>query len=45
MLTQEFKVLAANRLGEPSNSTPAFSGGEIFVRTEKTLWCVSEKKS
>jgi hypothetical protein len=39
-----FKVLAVNALGEPSNSTPAVSDGEIFLRTRKAVWCVSGKR-
>jgi outer membrane protein assembly factor BamB len=39
-----FKVLAVNALGEPSNSTPAVSDGEIFLRTQKAVWCVSGKR-
>ena len=39
----KFEVLAVNALGELSNSTPAFSSGDVFLRTERTLWCVSEQ--
>ena len=39
----KFEVLAVNPLGELSNSTPAFSDGDIFLRTESALWCVSGK--
>ena len=35
-----FEILAANDLGEASNCTPAFSNGEIFIRTENALWCI-----
>jgi len=38
-------VIATNPLGEPSNSSVAVSNGEIFLRTHKSLWCVSETKS
>lgn len=37
------EVVAENDLGEPSNSTPAFSEGEIFLRTSKALYCVAEQ--
>lgn len=37
-----FEILAANDLGEASNCTPAFSKGEIFVRTENALWCIAK---
>ena len=37
-----FEVIAANDLGDASNCTPAFSNGEIFIRTENALWCIAE---
>jgi outer membrane protein assembly factor BamB len=42
----KFEVLATNRLekGESTNSSPAISNGEIFIRTNRHLWCISEKK-
>lgn len=39
---EEFKLVATNQLDGPSNSTPAFSDGEIFLRTSKSLFCVAE---
>ena len=41
---KKFAALAVNKLGEPSNSTPAISDGEIFLRTAKAVYCISEKK-
>lgn len=38
----EFELLASNALDEPSNATPAFSSGEIFIRTEAHLYCIAE---
>jgi outer membrane protein assembly factor BamB len=35
-----YKVLAKNTLGEPTQASMAVSNGRIFIRTEKTLWCV-----
>lgn len=35
-----FVPLAINKLGEPTNATPAFSDGEIFLRTSKSVSCV-----
>ena len=26
----------------PSNATPAISAGEIFLRTDKNLYCIAE---
>lgn len=38
----KFEELARNALGEPSNSTPAVSDGEIFIQTHKHLYCIAE---
>jgi outer membrane protein assembly factor BamB len=35
-----FKELARNPLGEPSRSTPAISGGRMFLRTHSHLICI-----
>ncbi|MBT4819212.1 MAG: PQQ-binding-like beta-propeller repeat protein, partial [Lentisphaerae bacterium] len=35
-----FEVLAVNSMKEKSNSSLAASDGELFFRTEKTLWCI-----
>lgn len=35
-----FELLSRNPLGEQSQSSPAFSNGEIFIRTYKHLWCI-----
>ena len=40
---EKFELLSSNQLSEPSNSTPAFSDGEVFLRTFKALYCVSER--
>lgn len=41
----KYEILAVNPLGkEETNSSPAISNGEIFLRTFKHLFCVSEKK-
>jgi outer membrane protein assembly factor BamB len=39
---QKFELLATNALGEESNSTPAISEGQIFIRTFKHLYCIGE---
>jgi hypothetical protein len=39
-----YEQLAVNSLDGSSNSTPAFSDGDIFLRTSKSLYCVSAKK-
>jgi outer membrane protein assembly factor BamB len=39
----EFKVLARNPLGEKVQASPAVSQGQIFIRTEKHLFCIGAK--
>jgi outer membrane protein assembly factor BamB len=39
----KFEQLAVNPLKEPTNASIAVSDGELFLRTEKTLWCISAK--
>lgn len=38
----KFELVASNALGEDSNSTPAISDGEIFLRTFKNLYCIKD---
>lgn len=42
----KFEILATNHLdkGEQTNSSVAISDGEIFLRTFRSLWCISTKK-
>lgn len=40
----KFEMLATNRVGELSNSTPAFSDGQVFLRTQSALYCLAEAK-
>jgi outer membrane protein assembly factor BamB len=37
-----FAPLAVNKMGEPTNATPAISDGEIFLRTSKALYCIAK---
>lgn len=39
----KFEVLAVNSLKEKSNSSLAASNGELFFRTEQTLWCIAKQ--
>ena len=39
----EFKVLARNQIGEQIVSSPAVTGGRIFLRGEKHLFCIGTK--
>ena len=40
----EFKVLARNPLGEKVQASPAISQGQLFIRTEKNLFCIGGGK-
>ena len=39
-----FEVLSRNPLNERSQSSPAISDGDIFIRTYNHLWCIGQKK-
>lgn len=39
----KFQVVSTNTLGELVRASVAVSDGELFIRTYKNLWCVSEK--
>jgi len=39
---EKLEQIAKNELGEESNSTPAVSDGQIFIRTFKNLYCIGE---
>ncbi len=40
----ELKVLAKNPLEEKVQASIAISGGRLFIRTEKNLFCIGEKR-
>ena len=40
---EKFELIAKNELDEPSNSTPAFTSGQIFIRTFEHLYCIAEQ--
>jgi len=40
---ERLELVAANELGEASNSTPAFSDREIFIRTFEHLYCIADQ--
>jgi outer membrane protein assembly factor BamB len=40
---EKFELIARNELGEPSNSTPALSDGQIFIRTFGHLYCIEQQ--
>ncbi|MBL8218955.1 MAG: PQQ-binding-like beta-propeller repeat protein [Bryobacterales bacterium] len=40
---REFEVLAVNKFDEYTLSSPAISDGQIFLRTEKALYCIGKR--
>jgi len=40
----KFEVLATNSVGEPTNASLAASNDELFLRTDKALWCFANPK-
>ena len=40
---EEYEHITENNLGEESNSTPAISDGEIFLRTFRHVYCISKE--
>jgi hypothetical protein len=40
-----FEVVAANDVGERVLATPTVSGGQVFLRTERHLYCLGQKPS
>ena len=41
---KEFKVIATNSVNEPTNASLAASNGELFLRTDKALWCIGANR-
>ncbi|HET6408855.1 MAG TPA: PQQ-binding-like beta-propeller repeat protein, partial [Chthoniobacteraceae bacterium] len=39
----KFEVLATNSVNESTNASLAAADGEIFLRTDKALWCLGKK--
>jgi outer membrane protein assembly factor BamB len=39
----EFELIATNSVNEPTNASLAASNGELFLRTDKSLWCIGRK--
>jgi outer membrane protein assembly factor BamB len=38
-----FKILAKNPLGEKVQASPAISGGQLLIRTERNLICIGNR--
>ena len=41
----KFERLGASKLDATINATPAIGDGRLFVRTEKSLWCIGAKSA
>ena len=41
-LRDEGKVIATNELGDPMLASPAISGGALYLRSDKKLYCISK---
>jgi outer membrane protein assembly factor BamB len=39
--SDKFELLARNDLGEPCNASPVLSDGQLLIRTDQNLWCIS----
>jgi outer membrane protein assembly factor BamB len=39
----KFEQLSATKLDAPINASPAIGEGRLYVRTEKSLWCIGSK--
>jgi len=40
----KFELLATNSVSESTNASLAASDGQIFMRTDKALWCFAKQK-
>lgn len=40
----KYELIALNRLKEPTNASLAISGGDIYIRTHKHLWCIGKTR-
>ena len=43
--TPQFELLATNSVSEPTNASLAASEGDLFMRTDKGLWCLASLAS
>ena len=42
---EKFHLLSVNDMGERCMATPAISQGQIFIRSDKTLYCIGKPRS
>jgi len=41
---EKFTTVATNDLGEPAYASPALSNGQIFLRTDKAIYCIGQMR-
>ena len=41
----KFELLATNSVNESTNASLAASDGQLFLRTDKSLWCFADSAS
>ena len=41
--SDKIEVLATNRLDDPIDASPAFAGKQMFLRSDRYLYCLEEK--
>jgi FOG: WD40-like repeat len=40
--SEKFELVSESSIGEPSDCTPAFSEGSVYIRGKENLYCISE---
>ena len=40
----KYELIARNETGEPTNASLAADENELFLRTDKGLWCIAQAK-
>ena len=41
--SDKYELISANPIGEVCSAAPALSDGQLFIRSDKALWCVGKK--
>ncbi|HYE19445.1 MAG TPA: PQQ-binding-like beta-propeller repeat protein [Tepidisphaeraceae bacterium] len=40
--SDKYELISANPIGEPCSGAPALSDGQLFIRSDKALWCIGK---
>jgi outer membrane protein assembly factor BamB len=43
-VAEKFAIVAKNELGEKTYASPALSDGQIFLRSEKAIYCIGKRR-